>query len=553
VSRVLLVIPINLLCAVAVKKYLCRPQTFGVQKKFVTNLAILIFMNLLIKPGWILIIEPGVQNIVGNKEYGEYFALFNFSFLLNILLDFGITNFNNKNIAQNNQLLSKHFSGLFVLKLGLAFLYLTATIVMGLFMGYDIRFTKLLLILAFNQFLISMILYLRSNLLGLHFFITDSIISVLDRFIMILFCGLILWTSITGIEMDIMVFVYTQTASYLVTAAIAFIIVLGKTHHFSFNWNWAFSFMIMKKSFPFAILILLMTFYNRLDAVMLERLLPRENPKQVALLEDAYLHPENYQSSEQKMALERAKTEESNSGAYQAGVYAKAFRLLDAANMIAYLFSLQLLPVFSRMLKHRESVEALVKLSFTLIITPALVVAAGSFFYSRELSQLINKSDESQLVFSLLMCCFVSISTTYIFGTLLTANGNLRQLNQMALLGICINITLNLILIPRYSALGAAVSSLITQSITALIQVLLATSIFKFRTNYRLIITLLLFGTGVVLFNLISHRFADSAQFKNYPYFWVLCFGGMCLASLIWAFAVKLISVKSFVRFVKYN
>lgn len=487
------------------------------QKKFITNLAILILLNLLIKPGWILIIEPNVQNIVGNKDYGEYFALFNFSFLLNILLDFGITNFNNKNIAQNNHLLTKHFSGLFVLKLGLAVIYLIATIVLGLVMGYDARFTKLLVILAFNQFLISMILYLRSNLLGLHLFKTDSIVSVLDRFLMILFCGVIIWTNITGIQMDIMVFVYAQTLSYLITATIIFIIVLRKTHSFRLTWSWPFSLMIMKKSFPFAILILLMTFYNRLDAVMIERMLPGE------------------------------------SGAYQAGIYAKAFRLLDAANMIAYLFSLQLLPVFSRMLKFRENIEPLVKLSFTLIITPAIIVAAGSFFYSGELSMLINKKTDSQDVFAILMCCFAAISTTYIFGTLLTANGNLRQLNQMALLGICVNITLNFILIPKFEAMGAAISSLITQGVTALIQILLATGIFKFRVNMRLIITLLLFICGVVTFNIISHNIANSEYSKKSPYFWMLCFGLMCLASIIWAFVIRLISIKSVLRFIRYN
>ena len=511
------------------------------QKKFVTNLAILIFMNLLVKPGWILIIEPNVQNIVGNKEYGEYFALFNFSFLLNILLDFGITNFNNKNIAQNNHLLSKHFSGLFVLKLGLAFIYLIATVVLGFCMGYDFRYTKLLFILAFNQFLISMILYLRSNLLGLHFFITDSIISVLDRFIMILFCGIIIWSSVTGIEMDIMVFVYSQTLSYLLTACVAFIIVLRKTSHFSFSWNWPFSLMIMKKSFPFAVLILLMTFYNRLDAVMIERILPASEIKS------------SQKTDQTKNTDETISKSEKLTGAYQAGIYAKAFRLLDAANMIAYLFSLQLLPIFSRMLKFRENVEALVKLSFTLIITPAIIVAAGSFYYSEELSMLINKSTESQGVFALLMCCFVAISTTYIFGTLLTANGNLRQLNQMALLGICINVTLNFILIPKFQAMGAAVSSLITQGITAIIQVLLAASIFKFRMNSRLLITLLIFTVGVVFFNHISHQFVNDGHFKNSPYFWIMCFGSMCLASIVWAFVIRLISIKSVLRFVKYS
>ncbi|MFN5182029.1 MAG: oligosaccharide flippase family protein [Bacteroidota bacterium] len=510
------------------------------QKKFITNLAVLIFMNLLIKPGWILIIEPNVQNIVGNKEYGEYFALFNFSFLLNILLDFGITNFNNKNIAQNNHLLSKHFSGLFVLKLALAFVYLTATLILGFCMGYDFRYTKLLFVLAFNQFLISMILYLRSNLLGLHFFVTDSIISVLDRFIMIIFCGLIIWTSVTGIKMDIMVFVYTQTISYLLTACIAFVIVLKKTSHFTFSWNWPFSLMIMKKSFPFAVLILLMTFYNRLDAVMIERILPSAEVK----VSDNKLSEANDNKN-----VEAIK----QSGAYQAGMYAKAFRLLDAANMIAYLFSIQLLPIFSRMLKYKENIEALVKLSFTLIITPAIIVASASFFYSEELSMLINKTNESNNIFSILMCCFVAISTTYIFGTLLTANGNLKQLNQMALLGICINVVLNFILIPKYKAMGAAISSLITQGITAVIQVFLARSIFKFKTNTRLIATLMLFAAGVIFFNYLSHHFSGNGNLKNYPYFWMICFSAMCLASLIWAFVIRLISMKSVIRFIKYS
>ncbi len=169
------------------------------QKKFITNLAILICLNLLIKPFWTLVIEPSVQADVGNQAYGEYFALFNFSFLLNILLDFGITNFNNKNIAQNNHLLEKHFSGLFLLKLLLGLIYIVVTISIGLAIGYSTRYIKLLFLLGFNQFLISMLLYLRSNLLGLHAFKTDSVISVLDRFIMIGICAVLLWTSYTGI------------------------------------------------------------------------------------------------------------------------------------------------------------------------------------------------------------------------------------------------------------------------------------------------------------------------------------------------------------------
>ncbi|MCK4288280.1 MAG: hypothetical protein KAW86_03670, partial [Bacteroidales bacterium] len=79
------------------------------QRKFLTNLALLLFLNFLIKPFWILGIDRTVQNVVGLEDYGFYFVVFNFSLIFNILLDFGITNFNNRNIAQHNFLLNKYF------------------------------------------------------------------------------------------------------------------------------------------------------------------------------------------------------------------------------------------------------------------------------------------------------------------------------------------------------------------------------------------------------------------------------------------------------------
>lgn len=478
------------------------------QKKFVTNIAFLIILNLLIKPFWPLGIEPSVQNAVGNASYGEYAILFNFSFLLNIILDFGVTQFNNKNIAQNNHLLTKHFSSLFSLKLVLGIVYFVVTILLGFIIGYDYRYMKLLSVLAVNQFLISMILYLRSSLLGLHLFKTDSFVSVADRIIMIFLClGLLLrWF---GIEIDIMTFVYSQTIGYFLTAVIAFITVYYKTDHFTLKWNWPFSLMILKQSFPFAILVLLMTFYNRLDSVMLGVLLP------------------------------------AGVGAEQAGIYAKAFRLLEAGNMIAYLFSVQLIPIFSRMLKHKENVEQLVKLSFILLVTPALVVSVGCFFYSNELSAMINHGvTDSAIEFSILMLCFTAVSATYIFGTLLTANGNLKQLNTMAIIGICINLVLNFILIPRYMAMGSAISSLITQFFTAGIQIYFAYKIFKFKVNVRLIIALVVFILGIVIFNYLSRSFTQN---------WMINFAIMTAFCGLWAFVSGLLNIKSILRFVKYK
>jgi len=239
------------------------------QRKFLTNLALLLFLNLLVKPIWVLAIDRNVQNIdrnvqniVGEESYGFYFTLFNFSFLFNMLLDLGITNFNNRNIAQNQQLLNKHFSGILIMKFLLGGLYIIFTFGIAFFINYSPEQLYLLAWVGLNQFLLSFIMYLRSNISGLLLFKTDSFISVLDRMLMIILCSILLWGRGTGASpFDIKWFVYTQTVAYSTTAIIAFIVVVKKSRFRKLNWNWPFFVMIVKRSFPYAILVVLMTSY----------------------------------------------------------------------------------------------------------------------------------------------------------------------------------------------------------------------------------------------------------------------------------------------------
>ena len=481
------------------------------QRKFNTNLAFVLALNLLIKPFWILGIDRAVQNAVGTEQYGFYYSIFGFSFLLNILLDLGITNFNNKNISQNNHLLSKHFASIVLLRILLTVIFTIVTLVAGLVIQYTPDMMKMLVAVIFNQILISFIMYLRSNLAGLHLFKTDSIISVLDRLIMIAICAGLLWKYSTPGSFQIKWFVYAQTAAYLITMGITLFIVIGKAKVRKFTWRWPFFVMILKKSYPYAVLVLLMTFYNRIDSVMIERLLPFRV------------------------------------GANEAGIYASAYRLLDSANMIALLFAGLLLPIFARMIKLRQNVEEIVRLSFSLLVIPAFVVVICCNFFSYELMNLLYSGDhiqESSDVFKILMCCFVPISSTYIFGTLLTANGNLRQLNFMASFGMAVNIIMNFILIPKYWAVGAAVSSITTQVFTALTQIIMVQKAFEFKKNYKLIAKVLLFITACILINYFAYTL---------NLFWITRFVIAAVACFALAFALRLISIRNLIHIIKYE
>ncbi len=469
------------------------------KRKFVTNLILLIFLNVLIKPFWIFGIDIPVQNAVGAAAYGLYGSLLSFSMILNILLDLGLTNFNNRNIAQHGHMLRKYLSNIVGLKFLLSILYTIVCLLLAWIVGYDQLQFHILFFLIANQFMVSFTLYLRSNISGLHLFRTDSLLSVLDRFLMIVICSILLFTNVTGGEFRIEWFVYAQTAAYAIAMLVSFGVVLARSGKIRIKFDPRFFRVLLRQSYPYALLILLMSFYNRIDSVMIERLLP--------------------------------------DGKEQAGIYANAFRLLEAVTMFGFLFSGLLLPIFARMLKQKQEISQMLKLSYLLIIVPAIIIGISSNFYKNEIMSLLYRDniESSSPIFGLLMISFISISTTYIFGTLLTANGSLKQLNIMAFAGMIINIGLNLILIPEMKSLGSAWSSMVTQSFTALSQVLIAVSVFKLKINYKLLAKLGVFIIFTIVAGMLSLHFTS----------WLAGYSVMIVASLGFAFATKLINLKT--------
>src|SRR4030095_6076278 len=101
------------------------------QKVFFRNLVFLVALNILIKPVWILGIDRTVQNVVGTSAYGIYFVLFNLSMLTQIVLDIGISNYNNRYLARNENELIGHLSNIFSIKILLAAVYILITLLLG--------------------------------------------------------------------------------------------------------------------------------------------------------------------------------------------------------------------------------------------------------------------------------------------------------------------------------------------------------------------------------------------------------------------------------------
>jgi O-antigen/teichoic acid export membrane protein len=139
------------------------------------------------------------------------------------------------------------------------------------------------------------------------------------------------------------------------------------------------------------------------------------------------------------------------------------------------------------------------------------------------------------------MTAFLGMAGTIIYGTLLTANGNLRELNVTSAIAVIINLILNLILIPKYHAAGAAIACLVTQVFAGFSQYLVCYKLFKFGLNGKLILKLTVYVALVVILGMLSVRI-------QLP--WWIGFIGLMGVSMLMALALNLLNVRGMIKLV---
>jgi len=492
------------------------------QAKYLRSLFFLIFLNVIIKPVWLLGIDRGVQHATGIDEYGLYYFILSISFYLQMVLDPGLHTHNNKLLAQEPNRLSHNISEFLPLKIILSLVYILATLGIGLVMvwihkdapksqQFDFSSFGLLWWIVFNQALASFILYMRSCLSGIYLFNTDSIFSVLDRTIMIILVGLLLWGGFMPKPFKIEWFIYAQTISYCITAIAVTVVVLTKAKEKLKKPRIRFGVYqdVLTKSYPFAVLAFLMVLYTQIDRTMVYNMLP--------------------------------------DGEHQLGLYAMAYRMLDAFSQVAFLFATILLPVFTGLIHRKEPLVQTVRVFARLLLIPGLILVLISFFYRDEMMNLLYKNQSSPYlgqIFGWLMITFLAYAMVYIYGTLLTANGNLKFLNWTAAGGLVVNILINLILIPIMGVLGAVVATLATQFAVSLLQFWKSHRVFNLEVSAKEMLRILSYVTIAVL----SFAFIHHTGIK-----WYYGIVALTVFNLTFAFLTGLLNLKFFIEIIKYK
>lgn len=484
------------------------------ERSFYSNLFFSLGLNLLVKPAAIFAIDMAVQNIVG-QQYGIYFAFFNLSLIISIVFDLGVNNYSTRLSAQNLPEAKKLFSTILGLRMLLLLVYLAGIGLLKVFVALSWTEYRLILLLGLNQFLIANISFFRSYFAGLQRFRLDAFLSILDRLLLIFSVGYIIYFYPDGFKLiDIESYSIFQfccyAISFLIAGCLAILLIKPKLE----IPRLATILPILKKSFPFALLIVLMTLYTRIDALLL-----------------LHLSVDN--------------------GTQEAAFYAQAYRLIDALYMFAMIFAGLLFPMFAKMLKDNPSaIGTLVSQASKLLLGSSLAFIVFSLLRGGHLIDLIygDTSVESGSIIFLLSIGFFGMASNLIFGSLLTANGSLKVLNRISFVGLLINICLNLILIPQVLNNGAVIAAgvaALTQILVALTQAIYCKRLFNLPLvarhfyRYPLLVFALVFWFVVVDWTPIGYLYGD----------WILLID--VLVTIFLLFAFKFIDVKELISLVQ--
>lgn len=150
------------------------------------------------------------------------------------------------------------------------------------------------------------------------------------------------------------------------------------------------------------------------------------------------------------------------------GIYSASYRLLEVFLFIPAVFTIAVFPIFSQFfISAKDSLKFTYQKSFKYLTLLSLPVAVGMTLLAQPIILLIYKSSflPSVLVLQILIWTVPITFLNYIFGSILPAMNRQNTLLKITFISMVFNIALNLLVIPTYSYVGAAVVTVLTEVI----------------------------------------------------------------------------------------
>lgn len=368
-----------------------------------------------------------IARYLGDVGLGKYSFIIAFVGVFYIISDFGMSMLMTREVAKDKRLAKKYVDNVFALKVILSVFTTLLPFIFIIFTekSFDVRMG--VLIAGISTSLTYMAYPFRNIFVAYEKQIYHAIYSTIERIIAFVFGAIVLYSGY-GLTGFLMVLVLSNLASFIYS----YLVVSKKFAKVGFELDIKFLKNALKKSLPFWFTLIFMTFYFKIDTVMLGFM----------------------------------------SGFQPTGWYNAAYKIIDALTAVPFIVAITIYPVMSRFhSENKKLLHLLYKKSFYYLLMLGLPLAVGTTLIANRIILFVYKSSfqNSTIALQILVWAVMFIFVNYVMGYLL--NSIEKQVLFTYSTGFCalLNIALNFLLIPKYSYIGASVATVFTEFVNFII------------------------------------------------------------------------------------
>jgi O-antigen/teichoic acid export membrane protein len=359
---------------------------------------------------------------LGVATMGQYYAAISFTTIFAIFIDLGFANTLTREVAKDQDRATAWLGNVVALKIPLSLITLALVIIFAFIFGYDSLSFNLILISAISMVLDSFTSTFFAAARGFHNLKYESISSVIFQLIVLSF-GYFALLNGYGVKIAMAVLALASIFNFLYS----FFIIRYRLHlAWHLVWQKEFIKNIFKISWPFALFAILQRLYTYLDSVMISVL----------------------------------------SGYHQVGVYQIAFKIIFALQFLPMAFTASLYPAMSSYWLHnRDQLALSFKRAMNYLIIISMPIIGGVIALDDKIVGLFKAGPEAiwPLRISILALFFIFVN--FPIGSLLNACDKQRKNLFFMSIVTVVSVASNLLLIPRYGAVGASITVLVTTAI----------------------------------------------------------------------------------------
>jgi O-antigen/teichoic acid export membrane protein len=404
------------------------------------------------------VLLPVASRILGDELFGSYNLATTIMFFVMLVDDFGLNMWVTREIAKYKDRAERYFAFTAGLKIVLLFGSLLFVLLVTFIMPYDQTTIQAILIFSIYGVLLSFRDLAIAIFRAFEDMKWETVVLSLERILVTAFgvTALILGWGLVGLA-------WAFVAAAITSLFVSLIIVRKKF----FQTRLCFSLKefkpMIKGASVFGISIFLTTMYSRIDMLMLS----------------VMKSPEVW------------------------GWYAAAHKLIDFTNVVPTVLMIATFPAFARVSgQFQDVLPRMFTRGFKYLFILAIPIVPGIYLLSEQIILLVNGAEFVNAVPALKVLSFtaailfINIFAAGLFG----ATNNQGKLVIFQIIGLALNAGINLVLIPRYSHVGAALSTVATEFV-----VLVITLVYTFKklvklTEKKFIVQVLLAAFLMTLF-----------------------------------------------------